>query len=380
MEPGTPHAAAGSGAAALKVSPLNSQHVAAGAKFAAFSGWFMPLEYAGAGVLAEHAAVRNGVGVFDVSHLGKVAISGPDAGDFVNRCLSNDLRKIRPGQAQYTMLCNDAGGVVDDLIAYLRSPENVLLIPNAANCARVADLLADAAPAGVTVANQHEDFAILAVQGTESDEVLTAASFPAGHHYMSFVTVSTAHAVLTVCRTGYTGERGYELIVPVDAAVEVWEKITSAGAPYGLQPAGLGARDTLRTEMGYPLHGQDISPEITPVQAGLSWAVGWKKEAFFGEAALRAEKERGPHRLLRGLKATGRGIPRPTMSVRDPAAGEVGFVTSGTYSPTLKTGIGLALLKPELADGDVVLVDVRGREQPFVINKPPFVSPGVREP
>ena len=167
--------------------------------------------------------------------------------------------------------------------------------------------------------------------------------------------------------------------MPTDAAVGVWEMLADAGAPYGLQPAGLGARDTLRTEMGYPLHGQDLSPEITPVQARLSWAVGWKKEGFLGDAALRAEKEHGPHRILRGLKATGRGIPRPGMIVRDPDGYHVGSVTSGTYSPTLKTGIALALLKPDLADGDGVIVDIRGRHEPFVITKPPFVTPGVRD-
>jgi len=379
MKRGKPDAASGL-APGLKISPLHSQHVAAGAKFAAFGGWSMPLEYAGAGILAEHIAVRSAVGIFDVSHLGKAAVIGTGAADFVNRCLTNDLGKISPGQAQYTLLCSDDGGVVDDMIAYLRAADDVLLIPNAANCERVVDLLAAAAPADVTVANQHEEFAILAVQGTESDEVLTAAGFPVGHDYMSFVVVQHVGTFMTVCRTGYTGERGYELIMPADAAVGVWEMLADAGAPYGLQPAGLGARDTLRTEMGYPLHGQDLSPEITPVQARLGWAVGWKKESFIGDAALRAEKERGPHRILRGLKATGRGIPRPGMIVRDPNGDQVGSVTSGTYSPTEKTGIALALLKPDLADGDGVIVDIRGRHEPFVIMKPPFVTPGVRDP
>ena len=168
-------------------SPLHQRHVAADAKFATFSGWSMPLEYSGAGVLAEHAAVRNAVGIFDVSHLGKAAVAGPGAADFVNRCLSADLGKIGPGQAQYTLLCNPDGGVVDDMIAYLRSPDEVFLIPNAANCAQVVGLLAEAAPDGVTVTNQHRDFAVLAVQGTLSDEVLSTAGFPAGHDYMTFV-------------------------------------------------------------------------------------------------------------------------------------------------------------------------------------------------
>jgi aminomethyltransferase len=366
-------------AGSLLNSPLHQRHVAAGAKFAPFSGWSMPLEYSGAGVLAEHAAVRNAVGIFDVSHLGKATVAGPDATEFVNRCLSADLRKIGPGQAQYTLLCNPDGGVVDDMIAYIRSPDEVFLIPNAANCAQVVGLLAEAAPDGITVTNQHRDFAVLAVQGTLSDEVLSTAGFPAGHDYMTFVGADYQGRPMTVCRTGYTGERGYELVVPVSAAVAVWDAVLAAGEPYGLQPAGLGARDTLRTEMGYPLHGQDLSPDITPVQARLGWAVGWKKESFFGADALRAEKASGPTRLLRGLRAVGRGIPRPGMVVRPPDGGEVGTVTSGTFSPTLKTGIALALLEAGLSEDDVVTVDIRRRQEPFVVTKPPFVTPGVRE-
>lgn len=364
---------------ALLNSPLHQRHVAAGAKFAPFSGWSMPLEYAGAGVLAEHAAVRNAVGIFDVSHLGKATVAGPGAADVVNQCLTADLGKIGPGQAQYTLLCNADGGVVDDMIAYLKSPDEVFLIPNAANCEQVVALLAEAAPDGVTVTNQHRDFAVLAVQGTLSDEVVSGAGLPAGHDYMTFARDDYQGTPVTVCRTGYTGERGYELVVPVGVAVAVWDAVLAAGEPYGLQPAGLGARDTLRTEMGYPLHGQDLSPAITPVQARLGWAVGWKKESFFGAEVLRAEKEVGPMRLLRGLRAVGRGIPRPGMVVRGPDGREIGTVTSGTFSPTLKIGIALALIEAGLNDDDVVTVDVRGRQESFVITKPPFVTPGVRE-
>jgi aminomethyltransferase len=366
-------------ASELLKSPLHERHVAAGAKFAAFSGWLMPLEYAGAGVLAEHAAVRNAVGIFDVSHLGKATVTGTGAADFINRCLTADLDKIGPGQAQYTLICNEDGGVVDDMIVYLKSPDEAFLIPNAANCEQVVALLASAAPAGVAVANQHRDFTVLAVQGTLSDEVLSATGLPAGHDYMTFVGTHVDQTPVTVCRTGYTGERGYELVVPARDALSVWDAVVAAGEPYGLQPAGLGARDTLRTEMGYPLHGQDISPTITPVQARLGWAVGWKKEAFFGSEALRAEKQAGPKRLLRGLRAVGRGIPRPGMMVRSPDGREVGTVTSGTFSPTLKIGIGLALVEAGLRDDDVVTVDIRSRQEPFVITKSPFVTPGVRE-
>ncbi|QGN35543.1 glycine cleavage system aminomethyltransferase GcvT [Microlunatus sp. Gsoil 973] len=363
----------------LKLSPLNDRHVALGAKFAEFGGWSMPLEYAGGGVVAEHTAVRTGVGIFDVSHLGKATVAGPGAAEFVNRCLTNDLAKIGPGKAQYTLLCTESGGVVDDLIAYLKSAEEVFLIPNAANTARVVDLLAEAAPSGITVSNQHDDFAVLAIQGRNSDEVLQAAGMPVGHGYMSFEEARFEGTGLTVCRTGYTGERGYEVVAPREVAGRVWDAIIEAGRPYAIQPAGLGARDTLRTEMGYPLHGQDITADITPVQARLGWAVGWQKESFFGSEALKAERAAGPRRTLRGLKAVGRGIPRPHMQVVDSNGTVLGEVTSGTFSPTLRTGIALALVDPKLKINDSVMIDIRGRASEFMITKPPFVEPGVKE-
>jgi aminomethyltransferase len=360
----------------LKRSPLHERHVALGAKFAEFGGWQMPLEYAG--VVAEHTAVRTSVGVFDVSHLGKAGVRGPGAAAYVNSCLTNDLGKIAPGKAQYTLCCTDDGGVVDDLIAYLHDQDDVFLIPNAANTAEVVRRLAAQAPSGVTVTNQHQEFAILAVQGTRSDEVVSAIGLPVGHDYMSFAVASYGGIAVVVCRTGYTGERGYELVVPNEAAVAVFDALLTAGEQYGVAPAGLGARDTLRTEMGYPLHGQDISPDITPVQARLGWAVGWKKDEFWGHQALRAEKEAGPTRLLRGLRAAGRGIPRPGMTVLGDG-GEVGSVTSGTFSPTLKKGVALALLASGVAEGDQVQVDIRGRQEPFDVVKPPFVQVHVRE-
>lgn len=362
----------------LKKSPLHDRLVGAGAKFAEFSGWTMPLEYAGAGVLVEHAAVRTAAGVFDVSHLGKATVAGPGAAAFINRCLTADLGRIGPGQAQYTMLCTDEGGVVDDLIAYLKSDDEVFLIPNAANCAEVVARLAAAAPAEITVTDQHEDFVVLAVQGPRSDDVLAGAGFPVGHDYMSFQVVERAGEPVTVCRTGYTGERGYELVALVAAADSIWDSLVESGGPVGLQPAGLGARDTLRTEMGYALHGHEISPDITPVQARLGWAVGWKKDSFFGAEALRSEREAGPARVLRGLRAVGRGIPRPGMSVLDATGAAAGVVTSGTFSPSLKTGIALALVDAHVVESDQVAVDIRGRSEPFLVTRPPFVQGGVR--
>ncbi|GAA1849725.1 glycine cleavage system aminomethyltransferase GcvT [Pseudonocardia ailaonensis] len=358
--------------------PLHEQHVALGATLGAFGGWSMPISYP-AGTVAEHTATRAAVGVFDVSHLGKLLVAGPGAAEFVNACLTADLGRITPGQAQYTLCCAENGGVVDDLIAYLVGPDEVLLVPNAANSAAVAALLREAAPAGVTITDRHRDLAVIAVQGPRSAELFGTmfAGFPGigALDYMAFADAGEVR----VCRTGYTGEHGYELLVPAAAAPAVWDGLLAGAAPLGGAACGLGARDTLRTEMGYPLHGQDLSLDITPVQAGSSWAVGWSKPAFRGRAALLAEKEAGPARRLRGLRATGRGVPRAGMAVlRDGV--EVGRTTSGTFSPTLRTGIALALIDTaaRVEAGEVLTVDVRGRALEAEVVKPPFVPSHVR--
>ncbi|NLU77401.1 glycine cleavage system aminomethyltransferase GcvT [Micromonospora sp. HNM0581] len=361
----------------LRRSPLAGRHTALGAKFAPFGGWEMPLEYAGGGVLREHTAVRTGVGVFDVSHLGKVRVTGPGAAEFVNACLSNDLGRIGPGRAQYTLCCDEAtGGVVDDIIAYLHADDHVFLVPNAANSAEVVRRLRSAAPPQVTITDEHQGYAVLAVQGPRSAELLSGLGLPTGHGYMSFAPSVFGDVELTVCRTGYTGELGYELVVPAGDAATVWDALFAAEP--ALRACGLAARDTLRTEMGYPLHGQDLSLEITPVQARTGWAVGWDKPAFWGRDALVAEKATGPARTLRGLVTAGRGIPRPGMAVY---AGDtcVGTVTSGTFSPTRKQGIALALIDtaPAVPDGTELHVDIRDRRTPVHLTRPPFIDPSV---
>jgi aminomethyltransferase len=375
----------------LLTSPLHDRHVARGATLGSFGGWSMPLSYP-AGTVNEHRAVREVVGVFDVSHLGTLSVTGPDAAAFVNRCLTADLSRITAGHAQYTLCCADDGGVVDDLIAYLAGPDDVLLVPNAANARAVAELLSAAAPTGVRILDRHADLGVLAVQGPRSREVLGevlpgATGVAPGHlddlDYMGFVDVPGTggpQADIRVCRTGYTGEHGYELLVPTGDALAVWDALLAAVESIGGRPCGLAARDTLRTEMGYPLHGQDLSREITPVQAGLGWAVGWGKPEFWGRAALTAEKEAGPARRLRGLRAVGRGVPRPQMTVLDAAGEPVGATTSGTFSPTLRTGIALALIDTSSRVGldDTVSVDVRGRPLACTVVKPPFVPSHVR--
>lgn len=367
----------------LLLSPLHERHVALGAKFGEFGGWSMPLEYA-AGVVKEHTAVREAVGIFDVSHLGKATVVGPGAAAYVNATLSNDLGRIAPGKAQYTLCLDDAtGGIVDDLIVYYQDDQHLLLVPNAANTAEVVRRLAAGAPAGVEVANHHRDDVVLAVQGPRSEEVLEAVGLPSGHDYMSFVVApfraGDAVADVIVCRTGYTGERGYELVTTNELADSLWDALLEAGRAHGVLPCGLGARDTLRTEMGYPLHGQDIGPEVSPLEGGVSWAVGWKKETFWGRERLLVQKEAGVGRRLVGLAALGRGIPRPHMAVGIAADARVGEVTSGTFSPTLRKGIALALVSSDVADDTHVVVDVRGRSEAFAVTRPPFVPSHVRE-
>ena len=358
----------------LKTSPLHDRHVALGAKLADFGGWEMPIEYPGGGVLKEHAAVREAVGVFDVSHLGKGVVRGPGALDFVNARLTNDLRRVGIGQAQYTLCCDrETGGVIDDLIAYVRSEDEVFLIPNAANTSAVVGLLQADAPAGLEVEDLHTRFAVIAVQGPRSPELVAALGLPTDHDYMSF----TRSGDMTVCRTGYTGELGYELLPAWEDAGAVWDELMAKGAALGVLPCGLGARDTLRTEMGYPLHGQDLSLEITPVQAKSGWAVGWDKPAFWGRDALVKERAAGPARSLWGLESQDRGIPRSHMQVLKEGR-VVGEVTSGTFSPTRRVGIGLALLEKGTAAGDDVTVDVRGRTSVMKVVKPPFVPSHVR--
>lgn len=345
-----------------------------------FGGWQMPIEYPGGGVLREHAAVRERVGIFDVSHLGKARVTGPGAAEFVNSCFSNDLAKIGPGQAQYTMCCDEAtGGVVDDLIQYYVADDDIFLIPNASNNSEVVRRLQEKAPEGIEVVNQHKDYAIIAVQGPKSAEVVEALGLPTDMPYMSFAQVDRNGTETIVCRTGYTGEKGYELVVPTSAGLKLWDELVEAMAPFEGLPCGLGSRDTLRTEMGYPLHGNELSMELTPNMARSGWAVGWDKPAFWGKDVLAAQRAEKSCRLTWGLVVTGRGIPRSGCAVLDSDGKEIGVVSSGTMSPTLRQGIAIAFLDRGAAVGDKVTVDVRGRSIEAEVTKPPFVQTGVAD-
>lgn len=363
----------------LLAGPIADRHAALGATFAEFGGWDMPVSYSGTG--PEHQAVRTSVGLFDVSHLGKALVAGPGAAALVNATLTNDLAKIAPGKAQYTLCCNERGGVIDDLIAYLVSDEEVFLVPNAANTAAVVAALAAVAPADVVVTDQHRDYAVFAVQGPQAPAVLETLGLPADMEYMAFadaeLQVDGASYPVRVCRSGYTGERGYEVLPRWADAGPVWDALLAEVTARDGVPAGLGARDTLRTEMGYALHGHELSEDITPVQARSAWAVGWDKPEFFGRDALVAERAAGPARRVTGLRATGRGVLRAGCTVHLTPGGDViGECTSGTFSPSLKAGIALAFLDTlaGLKPGDEVIVDVRGRPVTAVVQAPPFVE------
>jgi aminomethyltransferase len=363
----------------MKNSPLHSRHIALEAKMADFGGWLMPIEYPATGVLSEHAAVRERVGIFDVSHLGKASVTGEGALEFLNSIFTNDLNRISDGQAQYTLLCNSQGGVIDDLIVYRNSATDFFLVPNASNTTDVVKDLQAKAPSTITIENLHEAYGVIALQGPLATAVLKSLGVSGDLEYMAFshVTIGTASALL--CRTGYTGEHGFE-IIPARKDVEaVWDALSAEVLRQQGAVCGLGARDTLRTEMGYPLHGHELSLSISPVQASATWAIGWKKGAFQGSDVLTAEKSAGPTRRMRGLRSNDRGIPRAEMSVTDPAGAVVGVVTSGTFSPTLRVGIALALVDTSLSIGDEVSIDIRGRTSVATIVELPFVRSKVRD-
>ena len=346
----------------LEFSPLDHLHRSLGAKMVPFGGWEMPIAYP-LGTIDEHLTCRHDSVVFDVSHLGTVRVDGPHAFDRLQQALTNDLAKIGPGRAQYTHLLDELdGSVLDDIIVWWIDNDTFDVMPNASNTDRVRRAIGGTE---TTAAR-----AVLAVQGPRAKERV-ASVFPEAAAVGRF-RVLQAHwngAPCTVAGTGYTGEAGLEIAVPVDAAPELWAAITDAG----VVPAGLGARDTLRLEAALPLHGHELGPGITPLQAGLGWVVAWAKPAFHGQAALLAERERGVARVLRGIATEGRRPPRAECSVLidgEPA----GTVTSGNFSPVLGHGIALAFLPPDIAEGQPVIIDVRGSAISGTVVPLPFVA------
>jgi aminomethyltransferase len=340
-------------------TPLYDRHVALGARLVPFAGWEMPVQYEG--VIPEHRAVRSDAGAFDVSHMGELVVEGPGARAFLQSALSNDVERLEPGLAQYTLLTNEHGGIVDDLIVYELEPERYLLIVNASN--REVDFawLQEREPGDAEVRDVSDDYALIAVQGPHSLDRLGLSAAPA----FTFADGEIDGVECTVNRTGYTGEEGVELLVAADAAGELWDRVLDRG----VVPCGLGARDTLRLEVCYPLHGNDISPETDAISAGLGWVCALDT-GFTGADELRRIKETGPEQRLAAFVMDEAGIPRQGMPIV-----EGGEVTSGSHSPMLERGIGLGYVPADLARPESGLtIDVRGRERRARVVKKPIYS------
>ncbi len=352
---------------------LYAVHVRSGARIVEFAGWEMPVQYKG--ILEEHEAVRTRAGLFDVSHMGEVVFRGPKALETVNGLFTNDLSKVAEGQAQYGCLCRESGGIVDDVIVYRRSTEDVLVCVNAANRKKDFEWLRDHAT-GTDVRNESDDWAQLALQGPLAPRILQRLTSLdlGGVRPFRFTESDVAGVRCTVARTGYTGEDGFELFCPSDLGPKLWDGLIEAGKPEQLLPCGLGARDSLRLEVAYRLYGSDMDDGTTPLEAGLAWVVKLEKGDFIGREAMMRQKEVGLPRKLVGFVLTDPGIPRHGYDVLLDGK-KVGTVTSGTKSPSLKTSIGLAYVPPALAaEGSTFAIDIRGRAAAAKVVKTPFYA------
>ena len=355
-------------AGTLKRTPLYQAHVEAGARLVPFAGWEMPVEYDG--IRAEHLRVRSACGVFDVSHMGEIETEGPQAADLLQRLLSNDVSKIQVGGAQYSCLCREDGGVLDDLFTYRLADDRYLTVTNAANHERDLEWFeAHAVEFEAEVRDRIDSFAMLAVQGPEARAIVSRITDGELPKRFRTSELSVAGSPTLVCGTGYTGEDGVELLMPADDARTVWDALLGGGAA----PAGLGARDTLRLEVNYCLYGNDLTEERTPIEAGLGWCVK-EDTGFVGSEACRAVRERGPSEVLEPFVITGAGIPR--QGNRIVAEDEdVGEVTSGTMSPSLEVGIGMGYVRSDLAEpGTAIEIDVRGKSRPAEIRERPLYA------
>jgi aminomethyltransferase len=374
----------------LKRTPLYETHRKVGARLVEFGGWEMPVQYTS--IMDEHQAVRSAAGMFDISHMGEVSVKGPSALEFLNSVLTNDLRKLAPGQGQYTLLCNERGGVIDDLYAYRLAEQDFLLIINASRIDEDFSWLqwqfqVFAPGPGTELKNISDKTGAVAVQGPKVALFIdpcfpgsfaggTAVMRPSDLKKNQMCTVNWNDSLVHIARTGYTGEDGFEIVCDAGVIESVWRQVVTIGQPFGLKPAGLGARDTLRTEACYPLYGHELNEDTTPIEAGLGFFVELDKGEFVGRAALAMQKERGAPRKCVAFKMTERSAPpRPGYPIWGVAPDQerLGEVASGTQSPTFGIGIGMGYVPVEFAKpGTAIEIEIRGKRSPAVVAPKPF--------
>ena len=359
----------------MKTTPFTEKHIALGAKMHEFAGYNMPIEYSG--IIDEHLTVCNGVGVFDVSHMGEFWVKGPHALDFLQKVTSNNVAALVPGKIQYTCFPNEDGGIVDDLLVYQYEPEKYLLVVNASNIEKDWNWCISHNTEGAELENSSDNMAQLAVQGPKAIQALqkltdiNLADIP---YYTFKVGEFAGEKNVIISNTGYTGAGGFELYFYPDAAMKIWDAVFEAGAEFGIKPIGLGARDTLRLEMGFCLYGNDLDDTTSPIEAGLGWITKFVDgKNFTNRSMLEKQKAEGTVSKLVGFEMIDRGIPRHGYELTTAEGDKIGVVTSGTMSPIRKIGIGMGYVKPEYSKiGTEICIDMRGRKLKAVVVKPPF--------
>jgi aminomethyltransferase len=359
----------------MNETPLTKMHRAHQAKLVDFAGWLMPIQYTG--VLDEYHAVRRGAGLFDVSHMGRIKVTGAQAEDFLQWVSTNDVARLAVGQAQYSMVCQESGGILDDIFIYKIGPQDFLVCVNASNREKIVRWFCENQAKDFPEAMLHDqskELAQIAIQGPASKAILQKLiGVPVDKlKPRQCAMIDTMGFSSLLSRTGYTGEIGYEWYLPADKAQQAWEQLLKAGTHDQVKPVGLGARDLLRLDVGYLLYGNDMNEQTTPLEAGAEWVVDWNKGLFQGQTALLKQKEQGITRRLVGFEMSERGIPRHDMQILKDGE-TVGTVTSGNFSPILQQGIGLGSLPPALSDeGTMLEINIRGKRVPARVVKPPF--------
>lgn len=357
----------------MRDTALTAKHIALGAKMVPFAGFNMPVQYAG--VKVEHECVRNGVGVFDVSHMGEFLLKGEKALDLIQKVTSNDASKMVDGQAQYTCMPNETGGIVDDLIIYRKNAEEFFVVVNASNIEKDWNWIADRNDVGVKMSNLSDDYSLLAIQGPKAAKAmqsLTDIDLEGMKYYTFQIGKFAGIDDVMVSATGYTGSVGFEVYVKNEDVAELWDRVFEAGADADIQPIGLAARDTLRLEMGFCLYGNDIDDTTSPLEAGLGWITKFTKE-FTNSENLKAQKEAGVTKKLVGFELIDRGIPRHDYVINDADGNNIGRVTSGTMSPSMNKAIGLGYVNVDYAAVDSeIYIEVRNKQLKAKVVKPPF--------